>query len=259
MAPNKLVESASASFSEWPPTGIPRDVAGAYTIWRGVDLLYAGSSWLTELGPDAATASSLWSALSSHTLGHRRSDLLGRFVYDRFVRFVSPKQISSRLAEDCDDPDRLTRAFIRQHLQYRYVVAASHTQARQWEYEIRSGNSKTALRPVVNPLPAANRCSSCGFGASLPLVGHLGCMPWSIDFDYEYLTAQHFDTASCAGCLLPLGDKAVRLHLCIPCWSRFDDDSRKPTEGVHISKGRSGDGCPSCGAPVNVNGRCRCS
>jgi hypothetical protein len=78
-------------FADWPNPAVPNGRIGAYTIWRGDQLIYVGmagraiglSSDTSE--PVSAKLTGLRSRLASHASGRRSGDQFCIYVFDRLV------------------------------------------------------------------------------------------------------------------------------------------------------------------------------
>lgn len=76
-----LERSTAFSFSDWPNEQVPTVAAGAYTIWRGDQLMYVGMAG-RSLTPDSILThqrdptkiTGLRSRLASHASGRRSGD-----------------------------------------------------------------------------------------------------------------------------------------------------------------------------------------
>jgi hypothetical protein len=73
--------SPAFKFAEWPNDQVPRRAVGVHTVWRGVDLIYAGMSSRGAQSEDFVTrpdqqdkAIGLWTRLKSHASGRRSGD-----------------------------------------------------------------------------------------------------------------------------------------------------------------------------------------
>jgi hypothetical protein len=145
-------------FADWPSDQVPRRAAGVYTVWQADELIYAGMSgrgaeaegFVARPGrPQAAMG--LWTRLNSHASGRRSGDQFNIYVCDRFIiPALTPAQ-QRDIGRGRLLLDQLTRAYIREHLTYRFQVSRDGSAALAAERAIRAG-SLPAGWPYLNPL-----------------------------------------------------------------------------------------------------------
>ena len=133
-------------FSDWP-IGIPA-VPGAYAIWRGEILVYAGEAgknWTAE----RPGAGHLKGRLSDHA-NAQRADVFPTYVFERFVgRHLS--EVDWLLIEAGErHMTEHAREFIRAELSFSFATTSDHKEALDWERRIRTGELGT--KPLINPL-----------------------------------------------------------------------------------------------------------
>lgn len=151
-------EGRAFSFSEPLDRAIPRIAAGCYTIWHtDGSLVYAGMAGrgLTAEAISLARAAprprpaGLLSRLGSHRSGRRSGDQFCIYVFDFFVLpTLGPADVAEvvgrrrRLDDD-------VRAFIGQHLSYRWAETADASEAFELERELVGG--ALGEEPFLNP------------------------------------------------------------------------------------------------------------
>jgi hypothetical protein len=158
-----VAEGERYAFRHWPNAAVPRVCAGIYTIWQDAVLLYAGMAGraLSEAQIVAhrrpgAKSKGLFSRLNSHACGRRSGDQFCLYVCDRLVLPVlDPDQIEA-IGKGALSLDRLVRAYVHEHLSYRFAETRDSTTALLLEREIRQG-SLAAGKPLLNPLAAGGR------------------------------------------------------------------------------------------------------
>jgi hypothetical protein len=145
-------------FSEWPNAEVPTRSAGVYTIWRGDEFLYVGMSGRGAQAEDfvvtpAATkkAKGLYTRLNSHALGRRSGDQFNIYVCDRFVVPKLTPQDQEAIGSARLSLDQMTKAFIHNHLGYRFMGCRDGAEAFGVEQSVRAGWLK-AGKPYLNPL-----------------------------------------------------------------------------------------------------------
>jgi hypothetical protein len=153
----ELVTGPRLHFSEWPDDRVPRQAAGVYTIWRNDQFVYVGMSGRGAREEDFVADASrpgkpkgLWTRLNSHASGRRSGDQFNVYICDRFViPTLNPDQLA-QVGQGRLLLDQLTRTFIRNELDYRFILLENGTAALAVEREIRSG-CLAAGRPYLNP------------------------------------------------------------------------------------------------------------
>lgn len=140
-------------FADWPCGDVPRSGALVYTIWdRAGRFIYAGMAG-RGLAPEATaarTGSGPWGRLNSHASGRRSGDQFCVYVCDRLV-LPTVVELIPEIATGRRSLDQLTRAYIREHLGFRWTAFGSGTEALAVEIGIQRG-SLGCGRPLLNPL-----------------------------------------------------------------------------------------------------------
>lgn len=155
---NELAAGPLFRFADWPNEQVPRRAAGVYTVWREDALIYAGMSGRGAQQEDfvahsgqLAGAKGLWTRLNSHASGRRSGDQFNVYICDRFiVPALTPGQ-QREIGQGRLLLDQMTKAFIHEHLSYRFSIHRDGAQALAVERAVRSG-SLPAGRPYLNPL-----------------------------------------------------------------------------------------------------------
>ena len=144
-------------FANWPNDAVPAVAAGAYTVWEGERLVYAGMAGrslteeaILEHRNDPTRVTGLRSRLASHASGRRSGDQFCVYVADRFVLpRLDPEEIQG-IAEGATSLDKLVREYIHDRFGYRFVEAANGAEARELERAARQGQLN-AGKPLLNP------------------------------------------------------------------------------------------------------------
>jgi len=115
-------------FADWPNDAIPAVAAGAYTVWEGDDLVYAGMAGrsltadsILEHRNDPTRVTGLRSRLASHASGRRSGDQFCVYVADRLVLPRLDDATIQAVGEGSASFDALVRDYIRGILAYRVV------------------------------------------------------------------------------------------------------------------------------------------
>ena len=96
-------------------------------------------------------AMGLWTRLNSHASGRRSGDQFNIYICDRFIIPVLTPGQQRDIGEGRLLLDQLTRAYIHQHLSYRFQICPDGTAALATERAIRQGCLSVG-RPYLNPL-----------------------------------------------------------------------------------------------------------
>ena len=162
MLPDALNRGPLHRFADWPNDAVPQVAAGVYTIWRGNALLYVGmagrsltSDDVARQRSDSARGKGLFSRLNSHASGRRSGDQFCVYVADRLILPTLARHQIEAIARGELALDGLTRAYIREHLTYRFAEASGGVEAREWEATIRRG-ALSSGGPLLNPLERAS-------------------------------------------------------------------------------------------------------
>jgi hypothetical protein len=155
---NELQYGKLFKFSDWPTDEVPRRAAGVYTVWREDEFIYVGMSGRgahrEDFVADAdarAKPLGLWTRLNSHASGRRSGDQFNVYICDRFIVPNIESQEQQLIGRGKLMLDQMTRAFIREHLGFRFVVCQDGGQALALEGQVRGG-SLPAGRSYLNPL-----------------------------------------------------------------------------------------------------------
>ena len=144
-------------FSDWPNPLVPKVAAGVYTVWEDGRLVYVGMSGRGLAAEDIAApdepakAKGLWTRLDSHASGRRSGDQFCVYVCDRFVvpHLSSERQL--QIGDGVVSLDALTREYIRDRFEYRYVTVDNGREALALEREVQRG-AMSGGKPFLNPL-----------------------------------------------------------------------------------------------------------
>lgn len=144
-------------FADWPNPDVPNWRAGVYTVWDGERLVYvgmAGRAMAAGAHEAVARASTrprgLRDRLNSHASGTRSGDQFNLYVFDRLVLpTLTAEEVALATAGNLS-LDAKTRAFIHEHLRYRFVVTDDGRTALALEREIQQGAIR-GVRPLLNP------------------------------------------------------------------------------------------------------------
>jgi hypothetical protein len=145
--------SRRCPFASWPDRSVPAVAAGVYAIWRGDELIYCGMSGreIDSKGKAAPKKYGLVTRLNSHASGRLSGDQFCVYVANRFV-IPSLKTEELPLFESgALTLDARTKTFIRDHLDYAYVLVETSADAYALEHAARRGDV-FGVRPYLNPL-----------------------------------------------------------------------------------------------------------
>lgn len=144
-------------FADWPNPSVPKVAAGVYTVWEQGRLVYVGMSGRGLAAEDIAApdepakAKGLWTRLDSHASGRRSGDQFCVYVCDRFVvPHLSPQQ-QVQIGDGVLSLDALTRKYIRDRFEYRYVTVDNGRDALALERDVQRG-AMSVGKPFLNPL-----------------------------------------------------------------------------------------------------------
>lgn len=140
-------------FSEWPNRRVPQVAAGVYAIWRDTgELVYVGMSGKgIESIAAGRTRFGLYTRLNSHASGRLSGDQFCVYVANRLV---VPDLIEDQLtlfASGELNLDTLTKAYVRQHFSYSYLLVDTTAEAFQLERDAQRGIT-FGDKPLLNPL-----------------------------------------------------------------------------------------------------------
>lgn len=152
--PVRLLESGLLyRFADWPNDEVPRVAAGVYTVWTDDGrLLYVGMSGRGEVGDGSdGKRRGLWTRLNSHASGRRSGDQFCVYISDRLVTPHLTRSQREQLAVGTLSLDGLAKAWIREHLSYRFIVVPDSATAYEVERQVQRG-ALSAGPPLLNPL-----------------------------------------------------------------------------------------------------------
>lgn len=146
------------SFADWPNLAVPVVAAGAYTIWRGKQLIYVGmagrsmtEAMIAARREEEPTAKiGLASRLASHASGRRSGDQFCVYVGDRLVLPTLAPDDLAAIATGERSFDSLIRSFIRENLSYRFIETPSGEVAYLVERQVQHGELDCG-KPFLNP------------------------------------------------------------------------------------------------------------
>ena len=151
MTPDSLPTfSPRHRFSDWPNADIPAVAAGAYSIWEAESLIYCGMSGREIEKAADKSRYGLITRLESHASGRLSGDQFCVYVANRLV---IPSLSADHLPQFADGEmtlDRLTKAYIRERLEYQYAIVSSSSEAYALERRCREG-LEFGVRPMLNP------------------------------------------------------------------------------------------------------------
>jgi hypothetical protein len=131
--------------------------AGAYTVWEGDKLVYAGMAGrsltagsIMDHRNDPTRVTGLRSRLASHASGRRSGDQFCVYVADRLLLLRLDQGTIQAIAEGTASLDSLVREYIHDRLTYRFIETADGDEARALEDRVRRGELATGP-PILNP------------------------------------------------------------------------------------------------------------
>jgi hypothetical protein len=144
-------------FADWPNQAVPNGRIGAYTLWRGDQLVYVGMAG-RAIGvgtrdtsePAVGKLTGLRSRLNSHASGRRSGDQFCVYVFDRLVLPTLSREQIDDAAHGRLSLDGLTRKLIRDSLSYRFAPLTDAAAAREVERQIQREGLAGQL-PLLNP------------------------------------------------------------------------------------------------------------
>jgi hypothetical protein len=160
-APQELLSALEIGppyrFSDWPNPSVPKVAAGVYSVWEPGRLVYVGMSGRgleaedIDAPDEPVKAKGLWTRLDSHASGRRSGDQFCVYICDRFVVPSLSDEQQGQIGDGVLSLDVLTRKYIREHFEYRYVTLRNGTEALTLEREVQRG-ALTVGKPFLNPL-----------------------------------------------------------------------------------------------------------
>ena len=137
-------------FRDWPNAAIPAVAAGAYVVWRGNELIYAGMSGKDIEKSQHKRVYGLFKRLGQHASGRLSGDQMNVYVANRFVVPQINAAQRAQFAAGTLRLDMLTRQYIHQHFQYQYLVVNRTDEAYALERLCKCGHI-FSQRPYLNP------------------------------------------------------------------------------------------------------------
>jgi len=152
-----LLSGSLYRFSDWPVTEVPEVAAGLYSIWKGDQFVYIGMSGRSatpeelERRRQIGKTFGLFNRLAAHASGRRSGDQFCVYVADVFVlpqltagqiRDISKRYITF---------DSLVKAYVHDHLSFRFMETVDGVTALRLEAEIKAGS--LGAKPLLNPTP----------------------------------------------------------------------------------------------------------
>lgn len=140
-------------FSDWPNSNIPKVAAGIYAIWDNDQLFYCGMSGRQIENPlnQNKKKYGLITRLNSHASGRLSGDQFCVYVANRLVIPKLTLKDIQKFSTGENKLDLMTKAFIREHLEYQYMIVESSSEAYEIEELARKGIIFDS-KPVLNPL-----------------------------------------------------------------------------------------------------------
>ncbi len=152
---HELVSGERYRFADWPVDAVPLAAAGVYTVWDGDELLYVGMSGRGSSAAKLETARragkrvALCTRLDSHASGRRSGDQFCVYVCDRLVLPGLSKFDVEQVAAAELSLDKMTRAYVRDRLSFRFVTLPDGRSALELERLARGGEFGPS--PTFNP------------------------------------------------------------------------------------------------------------
>ena len=142
-------------FSGWPVASVPEVAAGLYSIWAGDQFVYIGMSGRSATPEELerrrliGKTFGLFNRLAAHASGRRSGDQFCFYVADVFVlpqlTAGQIKDISKRYITF----DSLVKAYVHDHLSFRFMETVDGVTALRLEAEIKAGS--LGIKPLLNP------------------------------------------------------------------------------------------------------------
>ena len=139
-------------FKNWPNQAIPKVAAGAYVIWRGEELLYAGMSGhkIEKAIKDGKKRYGLITRLASHANGKLAGDPFCAYVSNRIVIPELKQNELNKFRHGLLTIDQVTKNFIQMKLEYQYLLVNRSQDAYDLERHCRNG-ALFGVMPTFNP------------------------------------------------------------------------------------------------------------
>jgi len=140
-------------FADWPNQAIPLVAAGTYAIWDKDLLVYCGMSGrrIEKAIEEGKKKYGLITRLNSHASGRLSGDQFCVYVANRLVIPTLSKDDLPKFRDGELRLDTLTKKYIRDRLDYQYLVTDSSRAAYETESLARCGET-FGVKPLLNPL-----------------------------------------------------------------------------------------------------------
>ena len=149
-AVSALWQGAIHWFSDWPVGDVPQAGSLVYTIWdRDGLFVYVGISGRSQ-GQSSRSKGPL-GRLASHASGRRSGDQFLIYVCDRLVL----PRLGNRIPEIADGAlslDAETKAYVREHLGFRWLAVDGPGSAFALERSLQAGGYNPPGAPLLNPV-----------------------------------------------------------------------------------------------------------
>ena len=151
MTPNSLPSfSPLHRFSDWPNADVPSVAAGVYAIWEAKTLVYCGMSGRELEKAIDKPRYGLVTRLHSHASGRLSGDQFCVYIANRLViPSLKPEQLAE-FGTGAINLDRLTKAYIRERLEYQFAIVGTSGEAYTLEKQCRQG-LVFGVKPMLNP------------------------------------------------------------------------------------------------------------
>jgi hypothetical protein len=150
--PKTLEFSRRHKFADWPNPEVPAVAAGVYAVWKDETLIYCGMSGreLEKATSSARVKFGLITRLTSHVSGRLSGDQFCVYVACRYVLpSLTQEQLAMFVTGEAN-LDSLTRAYIKERLEYQFAPVASSKEAYALEKRCREGVT-FGVKPILNP------------------------------------------------------------------------------------------------------------
>jgi hypothetical protein len=140
-------------FKNWPNHTIPSVAAGAYVIWQGDELLYAGMSGreIEKAIKNGKKKYGLSTRLASHASGRLSGDPFCAYVSNRIIIPELKQSQLNKFKNGLVTLDQMTKKFIRTKLDYQYLLVERSQDAYDLANHCRSG-AIFGVKPTFNPI-----------------------------------------------------------------------------------------------------------
>jgi hypothetical protein len=136
-------------FCDWPTGNLPRAGSLVYTIWnREGAFVYVGLAGRSAVV--SATSKGPAGRLQQHARGGRSGDQFLIYICDRLVL----PRLGNRLGEIAEGTlslDQETRAYVNEHLGFRWLAVENPEMAHKLERALQAGQYDPPGKPFLNP------------------------------------------------------------------------------------------------------------